>query len=97
MRRFILIATGVVAAFYLTTSSAQAQYYYCGLPYWYPQSWTVMTRHHCLPEYSAIYYYPVARPRHRHVHPYRRVRVASAYQRTYIGSRRPYLRPGWWW
>ncbi len=90
MRRFILIATGVVAAFYLTTSSAQAHYYYCGLPYWYPQSWTVMTRHHCLPEYAAIY--PVGRPYYRH----RLVRVAG-YRRTYIASRRPYLRPGWWW
>ena len=83
MRKFTLIATGVVAAFYLATSPAQAHYYdYCGLPYWYPQSWTVMTRLHCLPEYSAIYYH-----RHRH----------AGYRRTYIASRRPYLRPGWWW
>jgi hypothetical protein len=95
MRRFTLIATGVMAAFYLATSPAQAHYYYCGLPYWYPQSWTVMTRHHCLPEYSAIYYHPVARPhyRHRHVQSHRLVRVAG-YR---IASRRPYLRPGWWW
>jgi hypothetical protein len=98
MRRFTLIATGVVAAFYLATSPAQAHYNYCGQPYWYPQSWTVMTRHHCLPEYSAIYYHPVARPhyRHRHVQSHRLVRVAD-YRRTYIASRRPYLRPGWWW
>jgi hypothetical protein len=88
MRRYTLIATGVVAAFYLTTSPAQA--HYCGLPYWYPQSWTVMTRHHCLPEYSAIYYHPGPHYRHRHVQSHRLVRVAGY-------RRRPYLRPGWWW
>ena len=95
MRRFILIAAGVAAAFCLTTSSAQA-YYYCPLPYWYPLSWTVMTRQRCLVEYPATFYYPVAEAPYRydHVRPYRRV---SGYHRTYLVSRRPYLRPGWWW
>jgi hypothetical protein len=97
MRRCTLILAGVVAAFYLSTSSARAD---CRLvPYWYPQSWEVMLPRYCLPEYSEISDYPVARPRYhrRHVQLPRRVRVAGAYQRTYIISRRPYLRPGWWW
>jgi hypothetical protein len=84
--RKLLVLAGIVAAFYLTTSSARAD---CGLvPYEYPLSWQVMLPHHC---YSDIYYYP---PRHSS---HRWVRVADTYPRGHVTFRRPYLRPGWWW
>lgn len=92
-----LSALAVILCTASTSYRAEAQVYgvvACQpFPSWYPQNWTLMVRNPC---YVYPYVYPNGYggpgytfgpngwygPR-RHV--------------AHFGSRRPYLRPGWWW
>ncbi len=59
-------------------------------PPWYPRSWELMVRPPCLIYYEEhLPFYEVPSYRLPAGHPARHAH--------YRPSRRPYLRPGWWW
>jgi hypothetical protein len=58
------------------------------LPAWYPYSWEIVEHTPCPPGYYLI---PGV------LHPHRYSTATARGHHIIYASRRPYLRPGWWW